>query len=93
MVPPSVVKVSLTAGRAPGDWSARLFVDESRRADPRGISRGCRTLVSAVSAAVLDMALGAPLAWCSTCPEPAVYQRNGEAWCHACETNRGGTIS
>jgi hypothetical protein len=89
MVPESIVKVSLAAERRPGDWSARLY-GPIPHADPLGIDRHRRTLTGAVTGAIHDMKLGAPLAWCSACPEPAIYQRAGEAWCAACESTRGG---
>jgi hypothetical protein len=90
-VPAGVVKVSLGAGRRPGDWSAHLF-GPIRGADPLGSARNARTLTAAVGAAAHDMTLGAPLAWCSTCPAPATRQTTGEAYCRACEPTRGGAI-
>jgi hypothetical protein len=91
MVPDGIVLVSLAAERRPGDWSARLY-GPIRHADPLGSARHRLTLIGAVGAAIYDMKLGAPLAWCSACPDPAIYQRAGEAWCADHEATRGRTF-
>lgn len=89
MVPERVATVSIAARRRPGDWSAYLFGTD-RNADPLGTAHERRTIPGAVAAAIRDMELGPALTWCSTCPEPATYQRNGEASCASC--TRGGTV-
>lgn len=79
IVPAEVTRVVISAGRKPGDWIADVV-----GAGRSGIARRCTSIEVAVSLAVRDRELGPALTWCSTCPEPAVLQIAGEAYCATC---------
>jgi hypothetical protein len=87
--PEGVAKVTLAGRSSRSDWSCRLYGPAG--GDPIGEGVNGLTLLEAFDSAVADHRLGVPLVWCSACPEPALFQVHGEAYCAACEPTRGGT--